>query len=117
MISQSVLERGCIPHCGLQSSKVVLILVIMTTFTLLSAGLAQDPPKPKDNTAQFTKGLEGIYNIFTGPVGRTIALVVIAIGAIATMTGDGRGTQMVGRVVLGVGILLLAPTAIDLFFP
>lgn len=85
---------------------LVCVLLGLAEQTLL-AGMAADP---------WSMAASQLCNLFTGIVGRGLAVVAVIVGGLTYAFGEGGSKSAIAGLVFGVGMVLLAPQFLVFFF-
>lgn len=84
--------------------------VLALVFVLLSASSAHAQSDPWSNVA--TK----MATAFTGPIAKGFALVAIVVGGLQLAFSEGGGRRMIGGLIFGLGMALLATQFLSWLF-
>ena len=88
---------------------VLQALFVCLLLTLLEQGLgAADDP--------WSMAASQLCTLFTGVVGRGLAVVAVIAGGLAYAFGEGGSKSAIAGLVFGVGMVLLAPQFLVFFF-
>ena len=85
---------------------LVCVLLALAEQTL-EAGMAADP---------WSMAASQLCTLFTGVVGRGLAVVAVIAGGLAYAFGEGGSKSAIAGLVFGVGMVLLAPQFLVFFF-
>ena len=111
----SFVDRVVRPVTGWLSSRDGLVLRTLLVCLLLAlleqglgaAGMAADP---------WSMAASQLCQLFTGIVGRGLAVVAVIVGGLMYAFGEGGSKSAIAGLVFGVGMVLLAPQFLVYFF-
>ena len=84
----------------------VWVLLLLAEQTL-EAGMAADP---------WSMAASQLCTLFTGIVGRGLAVVAVIYGGLSYAFGEGGSKSALAGIIFGVGMVLLAPQMLVYFF-
>ena len=107
--------RGSRTGAGLSSCAVVALRAVLVCVLLgladqalhAAAVMAADP---------WSMAASQLCTLFTGIVGRGLAVVAVVVGGLTYAYGEGGSKSAMAGLVFGVGMVLLAPQFLVFFF-
>ena len=95
-------------RCGRAVPHLLFVCVLLALAEqTLQAGTAADP---------WSMAASQLCTLFTGVVGRGLAVVAVIVGGLTYAFGEGGSKSAIAGLVFGVGMVLLAPQFLVFFF-
>ncbi len=85
----------------------VLFVCLLLAFLEQGLGAADDP---------WSMAASQLCELFTGIVGRGLAVVAVIVGGLTYAFGEGGSKSAIAGLVFGVGMVMLAPQFLVFFF-
>ena len=100
-------KRARLSSCAEVALKAALVLVLLGLADQALQAAAADP---------WSMAASQLCTLFTGIVGRGLAVVAVIYGGLTYAWGEGGSKSALAGLVFGVGMVLLAPQFLVFFF-